>query len=87
MARVVSEQSIWRQLCRFHWNWQQIQYMIRQHKELQVKRDWELIYHKLRKYVIMFLLVFFYNYKNLNLKLKNQFSNGKIFKDIFKLNQ
>ncbi|XP_076046837.1 F-box only protein 32 [Oratosquilla oratoria] len=49
MAKVIEEQSIWRQLCRFHWTPHQIEYIIRQHKELQVKRDWQKIYHRLRR--------------------------------------
>ncbi|KAB7495836.1 F-box only protein 32 [Armadillidium nasatum] len=49
VARMANEQSIWKELCHFHWDRQQVEYLIKTHKEFQVKRDWEHVYHRLRR--------------------------------------
>lgn len=51
MQKILSEQHIWRQLCKFHFTWQQILHV----KELMTEEsgtqpmDWQKTYHRLRK--------------------------------------
>ena len=52
---MASEQKMWKELCSYHWERKQLEYIIRTHKELQVKKDWEQIYHKLRRQGIKIL--------------------------------
>ncbi|XP_037790278.1 F-box only protein 32-like [Penaeus monodon] len=49
MAKVSEEKTIWRQLCRFHWTPAQIEHVIQVHKELQVQKNWQQIYNRLRR--------------------------------------
>lgn len=49
MAKVSEENAIWKQLCSFHWTPHQIEHIIRLHKELEVKRNWQQVFDKLRK--------------------------------------
>ncbi|CAL4060391.1 unnamed protein product, partial [Meganyctiphanes norvegica] len=49
MAKVSEENAIWMKLCRFHWTPQQIDHVMRLHKELQVKKNWQQVFDRLRK--------------------------------------
>jgi F-box protein 25/32 len=46
MQRLVDEQRIWRELCRFHFTPQQIEFVL---QSCPPQTDWQRIYHKLRK--------------------------------------
>jgi F-box protein 25/32 len=46
MQRLVDEQRIWRELCRFHFTPQQIGFVL---QSCPPQTDWQGIYHKLRK--------------------------------------
>lgn len=51
MAAIVSEQRIWRELCRFHFTHNQINFILNklEYKRLRDVKDWKPIYHELRK--------------------------------------
>lgn len=51
MARLCDEQRIWRELCRFHFTKQQINFVL-QSNDTKAAPDWQRVYHKLRKYVV-----------------------------------
>lgn len=51
MKHVVDEQRIWRELVQFHFTSQQIEHLLGQNLEHDMSHDWQLIYHKLRKWV------------------------------------
>lgn len=46
MQRLVDEQRIWRELCRFHFTPQQISFVL---ESSPPQKDWQSVYHKLRK--------------------------------------
>lgn len=48
MARLVDEQRIWRELCQFHFSQQQINFVMEQ-LDSEQQKDWQNVYHKLRK--------------------------------------
>lgn len=48
MSKLVDEQRIWRELCQFHFTQQQINSLSEQ-TETDGQRNWQNIYHKLRK--------------------------------------
>nr|CAD7415543.1 unnamed protein product [Timema poppensis] len=47
MQRLVDEQRIWRELCQFHFTQQQMQFVME--GDLAGCKDWQRIYHKLRR--------------------------------------
>lgn len=53
MQRLVDEQRIWRELCRFHFTPQQIGFVL---QSCPPQTDWQGIYHKLRKWGQYFYL-------------------------------
>ncbi|XP_066992260.1 F-box only protein 32 isoform X1 [Anabrus simplex] len=48
MQRLVDEQRIWRELCQFHFTPQQISFVL-ERDFVGLPKDWQSIYHKLRK--------------------------------------
>lgn len=49
MQRLVDEQRIWRELCQFHFSPQQISFIMEREQMSSHPRDWQMMYHKLRK--------------------------------------